>query len=321
MNIGARSNGFESVLANMGVQSAGAGKLMPAAVQATRYTSQAVFAVAERVDNSYSVHDEPQQRSAQLPSPALPPKLDFDDAQSAFARHSSAAMLRSMGIFSLCSVKPLVRNADAILAYSKGVCGDKMVDAAIKRTLFSHFCAGENPEEVRPLMVRLRASGIGSILAYSVESDVDAVACDTYAAEAQCERHLQKLVESVWAAQTDEGRGFAAVKVTALAQPCMLEEVSRALTAGRPLAELPDRELVLMDTTVARLTHLAHAAHKAGVRLMIDAEHSYFQPAIDLFALELQRHFNTNEAVVLNTFQAYRKDTHQRATSTCPMDL
>lgn len=42
---------------------------------------------------------------------------------------------------------------------------------------------GENPEEVRPLMARLRASGIGSILAYSVESDVDAVACDTDAAE------------------------------------------------------------------------------------------------------------------------------------------
>lgn len=31
--------------------------------------------------------------------------------------------------------------------------------------------------------------------------------------QAQRDRHLQKLVESVWAAQTDEGRGFAAVKV------------------------------------------------------------------------------------------------------------
>lgn len=53
------------------------------------------------------------------------------------------------------------------------------------------------------------------------------------------------------------------VQVTALAQPCMLEEVSKALTVGRPLAELSDRELVLMDATMARLTQLARAAHKA----------------------------------------------------------
>lgn len=57
------------------------------------------------MDDCESIDNEPQQRSPQLPSPALPPKLDFDDAQSAFARHGSAAMLQSMGIFSLCSVK------------------------------------------------------------------------------------------------------------------------------------------------------------------------------------------------------------------------
>lgn len=42
----------------------------------------------------------------------------------------------------LLSVQPLVSNADAILASLKGVCGNSLVNAAVKRTLFSHFCAG-----------------------------------------------------------------------------------------------------------------------------------------------------------------------------------
>ena len=49
------------------------------------------------------------------------------------------------------------------------------------------------------------------------------------------------------------------------------------------------------------------------MRLLIDAEHSYFQPAIDLAALHLMRRFNRiGVPVVYNTYQCYRKDTELR---------
>ncbi len=45
---------------------------------------------------------------------------------------------------------------------------------------------------------------------------------------------------------------------------------------------------------------------------MIDAEHSYFQPAIDHAAMEVQRQFNAREPVVYNTYQCYLKDSSSR---------
>lgn len=47
------------------------------------------------------------------------------------------------------------------------------------------------------------------------------------------------------------------------------------------------------------------AIAQSNVRLMIDAEHSWFQPAIDHAATELQRAFNTQTPTILNTYQCY----------------
>lgn len=55
-----------------------------------------------------------------------------------------------------------------------------------------------------------------------------------------------------------------------------------------------------------------------GARILVDAEHSWLQGAIDLAALRLQaRHNRASAPVVYNTFQCYRRDSHARCPPIC----
>lgn len=68
---------------------------------------------------------------------------------------------------------------------------------------------------------------------------------------------------------------------------------------------------------VNRLHTIFKYAKKQNVRVMVDAEQSYFQPAIHRLAVEMMRVYNTESAIVFNTQQCYLK----KALKTVTLDL
>jgi hypothetical protein len=133
---------------------------------------------------------------------------------------------------------------------------------------------------------------------------------------------------------------FVAVKLTALVEPWLLEtvtaemhavaEVAATIAAASPadaappvvsleqLDSLSAADRAAVSAAIARLQTLADAARAAHLRLLLDAEQTHRQPAINLMARELQKRTNPRteqplaEAVlppvVYNTFQMYLDD-------------
>ena len=74
------------------------------------------------------------------------------------------------------------------------------------------------------------------------------------------------------------------------------------------VAMLSESELVQMSDVIRRAEMLAQVAQENGVRLMIDAEQSYFQPAICHIAVNvLMPKYNLTTPTIYNTVQCYLK--------------
>mmetsp|Transcript_5158 Transcript_5158/g.12386 ORF Transcript_5158/g.12386 Transcript_5158/m.12386 type:complete len:584 (-) Transcript_5158:277-2028(-) len=342
-------------------------------------------------------------------------RLDFNDTAVAYRTRSAIELLRAYLVFSFC--RPLiVRNADQLLALSRKLFGNTLTDAVVRQTFFKHFCGGEDAASIKPTVDKLASQGIGSILDYAAESDIESnsgrvptsrsedlrtIVCRTYTYEdeQQCDRNADIFKQAIRAVGHNGGSiPFAAVKVTALGPPELLQRVSRCLLemrkffsrvdlnndgiidreewikactglfngteeefgawfdemrkspAGAPdslaidyaewletltLKELPmllgrckakgplaasqleDGEMELLEAARRRAREISQEAKSHGVKLLVDAEHTYFQPAIDLLTLELMREFNTagSPCTVFNTYQAYLQDAELRLTT------
>ncbi|XP_069034229.1 proline dehydrogenase 1, mitochondrial [Embiotoca jacksoni] len=69
-----------------------------------------------------------------------------------------------------------------------------------------------------------------------------------------------------------------------------------------------------MKRMLQRMDILAKHALQNGVRLMVDAEQTYLQPAISRLTLEMQRIYNREKPVIFNTYQCYLKEAYDNVT-------
>lgn len=166
------------------------------------------------------------------------------------------------------------------------------VKGAIKATIFKQFCGGETIAESLQTAARLARSGVGTILDHSVEGQEDDEALDHTTAE---------ILRTIDAARQRTDIPFCVFKPSGISPVQLLTDVSE----GKALNDEDRREWALVK---GRMETICNAAATAGVPVLIDAEESWMQPAIDDLADAMMARHNTARAIVFNTIQLYRHD-------------
>lgn len=157
--------------------------------------------------------------------------LGPEASATAYAGHSTTELLRSVAVLKACQVKPLVRNAEALIRLAESTVGPRITHAAIGATFYPQFAAGVDLEAVRCSAADLSARGVHAVLDYSAESDLEHATDDPSAIDRQCELNLRRTIESVRAAAAVTPAGAApmiACKVTAFASVAVLGEAPAA---------------------------------------------------------------------------------------------
>lgn len=179
---------------------------------------------------------------------------------------------------------------------------DRLLLWLVKQTAFRHFTGGESLAECHTVAESALRDGVKLILDHSVEEREDPDAWKPNL-EAKCQL-LRDLRE-----QMPGQVSFLPVKVTALASPAMLEEVTVWLQDGldkQPGSLAPETES-LMEACLTNLHVLCQTARETGIPVLLDAEQSYRQPALDYVAMRMMREHNVRgeRPIIYNTYQMY----------------
>ena len=76
------------------------------------------------------------------------------------------------------------------------------------------------------------------------------------------------------------------------------------------MSALTEEEGEQFKNMLSRIQTVFQAAKDMDVRVMVDAEQTYFQPAISRITMEMMTKYNREKAVVFNTYQCYLKEAY-----------
>ena len=216
--------------------------------------------------------------------------INFENIKVAFSDKSDKDLSRAYLLLQTIS-NPIISNT--LTTFVKVAMWLRLpISWAIKATVYKHFCGGTTIENSQATIDKLWASHIGTILDFSAEGKEN---------EEDFNLAMHETIASIQKAKSEISIPFSVFKPTGLARFALLEKISNN-------SNLSKEEEIEKTTFEARIENICQTASDNKVPLLIDAEESWIQDAIDDIAIKMMQKFNKNEACIFNTLQLYRND-------------
>ncbi|POW01476.1 hypothetical protein PSHT_12525 [Puccinia striiformis] len=247
-------------------------------------------------------------------------------------------LLRSYLTLLLCEMPGVATYGPILLNHCISLRDNVPVIGPAAWTVVEWYTGGESAEDCQPVMEALYAGKVGSLLNYSVEAlersggggkesglSLESVAAISRAVDslagyelgAKAMRRVSGLVEDPYlfkrASENLQANGLSPFRARGSPFP------KTSPSSPDPLS--PSDHLAL-DGLMDSLRSICQKAKSADIVLMIDAEYSWFQPALDRIATFLSAEFNKAQPkgskgesyspTVFNTFQALLRSTPAR---------
>ena len=216
--------------------------------------------------------------------------MKFDNTQKAYQLKTNRDLKKAYYLFLLFSSEKLVSIGSSI---TRLILRMKLpVSYIFKITFFSQFCAGLNKKESLKAVDSLKSYKIISYLHYAVEA---------VKTEKGMEMSKNHTLETLSFSKENKALPFSVFKATSLGPINLFKKKSSGIA-------LTDSEKNEWKRIELRIDTCCAAAKKIGVKMLIDAEESWIQPAIDEIAESLMEKYNKKTPVIYTTIQMYRKD-------------
>lgn len=216
--------------------------------------------------------------------------IPFENTEVAFRMKTDNDLQQSRLLFRTLASPSVVHTLKNITLFSLNV--RLPIKGLIKKTVFRQFCGGESVDACSPQIARLAEGRVKAILDYSVEGK---------AQEADFDRTLRTTLETIAYAQHHSDVPFGVFKPTGLGAIEIYEKVSKQ-------EALNSEEQLAWERTVERWKTVFESGKMHGVPVMVDAEESWIQPALDELIFDFMRQYNKDGVMVYNTAQLYRHD-------------
>lgn len=216
--------------------------------------------------------------------------ISFNDTALAFKSKSDRELYKAKKMLMLISNPVLIRVGTSMLSIATFL---HIPFGWAVKFIYKHFVGGKTLDDCLPVTQKLSESKIHVIPDYSVEGEEN-----EHTFDAVCHEVIQVLT---WSKINAMDIPFAVFKPSGIARFNLLEKVSAHI-------ELNEHEQNEWIRVLDRFESIATAAHEADIPVLVDAEESWIQNAIDDIIESLSAKYNKNKAIVFNTYQMYRTD-------------